>query len=205
MARVREEYDRTGDNSEAVADGLAVTARVISAAALIMVFVFGSFMLEDLRTIKILGVGLAVAVAIDATVVRMLLVSATVAAIVNPTGPWLFVLAAAFGSLAFPMYSLAVSMINDVMPPRQLIAAAAGIIFVYAIGSIVGPIAVSVLMQIVGPVGYFWGLAMVFVPLVLYALVRIVFTARPKQHRFINLPYHSSTAAALFAEPSEDE
>ena len=77
LTRVREEYDRTGDNSEAVADGLAVTARVISAAALIMVFVFGSFMLEDLRTIKILGLGLAVAVAIDATVVRMLLVPAT--------------------------------------------------------------------------------------------------------------------------------
>ena len=77
LTRVREEYDKTGDNSEAVADGLAVTARVISAAALIMVFVFGSFMLEDLRTIKILGLGLAVAVAIDATVVRMLLVPAT--------------------------------------------------------------------------------------------------------------------------------
>jgi RND superfamily putative drug exporter len=77
LTRVREEYDKTGRNSEAVADGLAVTARVISAAALIMVFVFGSFMLEDLRTIKILGLGLAVAVAIDATIVRMLLVPAT--------------------------------------------------------------------------------------------------------------------------------
>ncbi|MCL1693937.1 MAG: MMPL family transporter [Actinomycetia bacterium] len=77
LTRVREEYDKTGNNSEAVADGLAVTARVISAAALIMVFVFGSFMLEDLRTIKILGLGLAVAVAIDATVIRMLLVPAT--------------------------------------------------------------------------------------------------------------------------------
>ncbi len=77
LTRIREEYDRTGDNSEAVADGLAITARVITAAALIMVFVFGSFMLEDLRTIKILGLGLAAAVAIDATVVRMLLVPAT--------------------------------------------------------------------------------------------------------------------------------
>ncbi len=77
LTRIREEYDRTGNNSEAVADGLAITARVITAAALIMVFVFGSFMLEDLRTIKILGLGLAAAVAIDATVVRMLLVPAT--------------------------------------------------------------------------------------------------------------------------------
>ncbi|MFV9673021.1 MAG: MFS transporter [Acidimicrobiia bacterium] len=142
---------------------------------------------------------------------RVVLVTATgavvlaaVAAVVNPTGLWLFVLAAAFGSLAFPMYSLAVSMINDVMPPHQLVAAAAGIIFAYAIGSIVGPIAVSVLMEIAGPVGYFWGLAAAFVPLVLYALVRIVFTARPKQRRFINLPHRSSTAAAMLAEPSDE-
>jgi RND superfamily putative drug exporter len=77
LTRIREEYDRTADNSQAVADGLAATARVITAAALIMVFVFGSFMLEDMRTIKILGLGLAAAVAIDATVVRMLLVPAT--------------------------------------------------------------------------------------------------------------------------------
>lgn len=131
--------------------------------------------------------------------------TASVAAIASPTGPWLFVLVVIFGGLAFPMYALAVSMINDVMPPHQLVAAAAGIIFVYAIGSIVGPIAVSVLMQISGPVGYFWGLAAAFVPLVLYALARIVFTVRPKQRRFINLPYRSSTAAALLAEPSEED
>lgn len=77
MTRIREEYDRTADSSSAVADGLTATARVITAAALIMVFVFGSFVLEDLRTVKILGLGLAVAVAIDATVIRMLLVPAT--------------------------------------------------------------------------------------------------------------------------------
>jgi RND superfamily putative drug exporter len=77
MTRIREEYDRTADNSSAVADGLTATARVITAAALIMVFVFGSFVLEDMRTVKILGLGLAVAVAIDATVIRMLLVPAT--------------------------------------------------------------------------------------------------------------------------------
>lgn len=77
LTRIREEYDRTSDNSMAVADGLAATARVITAAALIMMSVFASFMLEDTRTVKILGLGLAVAVAIDASVVRMLLVPAT--------------------------------------------------------------------------------------------------------------------------------
>ena len=77
LSRMKEEYDRTGDNANAVADGLAVTARVITAAALIMVMVFGSFLLEDDRVVKLMGVGLAVAVALDATIVRMLLVPAT--------------------------------------------------------------------------------------------------------------------------------
>ena len=77
LSRVKEEYDRSGDNELAVADGLANTARVITAAAAIMVFVFGSFMLESERSIKMFGFGLAVAVLLDATIVRMLLVPAT--------------------------------------------------------------------------------------------------------------------------------
>ncbi len=77
LSRVKEEYDRTGDNTAAVADGLAATARLITAAALIMVFVFGAFLLEEDRVVKLFGVGLATAIALDATVVRMLLVPAT--------------------------------------------------------------------------------------------------------------------------------
>ncbi len=77
LSRMKEEYDRTGDNASAVADGLAVTARVITAAALIMVVVFGSFLLESDRLIKLMGTGLAVAVLLDATIVRLLLVPAT--------------------------------------------------------------------------------------------------------------------------------
>ena len=77
LSRIKEEYDRTGDNAFAVADGLSNTARVITAAALIMVVVFGSFLLESDRVIKLFGIGLASAVLLDATVVRMLLVPAT--------------------------------------------------------------------------------------------------------------------------------
>ena len=62
---------------DTVADGLASTARVITAAAAIMVVVFGSFLLEDQRIIKVFGVGLSTAVLLDATLVRMLLVPAT--------------------------------------------------------------------------------------------------------------------------------
>jgi RND superfamily putative drug exporter len=77
LSRVKEEYDKTGDAAESVADGLAATARVITAAAAIMVVVFGSFVLEDARVIKMFGMGLASAVFLDATLVRMLLVPAT--------------------------------------------------------------------------------------------------------------------------------
>lgn len=77
LSRVKEEYDRSGDNELAVADGLANTARVITAAAAIMVFVFGSFVLDSTRSIKMFGFGLAVAVFLDATIVRMVLVPAT--------------------------------------------------------------------------------------------------------------------------------
>jgi RND superfamily putative drug exporter len=77
LSRIREEYDRTGDNALAVADGLAATARVITAAALIMITVFASFILGDDQIVKLFGLGLAFAIFIDASVVRMVLVPAT--------------------------------------------------------------------------------------------------------------------------------
>jgi putative drug exporter of the RND superfamily len=77
LSRVREEYVRSGDNRRAVADGLASTARVITAAAAIMVTVFGAFVLEDAVFLKLAGLGLATAVFVDATVVRLVLVPAT--------------------------------------------------------------------------------------------------------------------------------
>ncbi len=77
LSRVREEYLRTRDNRRAVADGLASTARVITAAAAIMVTVFGAFVMEDAVFLKLVGIGLATAVFVDATVVRMVLVPST--------------------------------------------------------------------------------------------------------------------------------
>ena len=77
LSRMKEEFERTGDPVNSVADGLAATARVITAAALIMVFVFGSFVFEDLRAIKMFGLGLAAAVAVDASLVRILIVPST--------------------------------------------------------------------------------------------------------------------------------
>jgi RND superfamily putative drug exporter len=77
LSRIKEEYDRTGDNALAVADGLAKSARVITAGAAVMITVFLSFVLGQDVFGKMFGIGLAAAVLIDATVVRMVLVPAT--------------------------------------------------------------------------------------------------------------------------------
>ena len=74
MSRMREHFEQTGDNHEAVVDGLAVSARVITSAALIMVAVYTSFILNGQPVVKEFGLGLAAAIAIDATIVRCVLV-----------------------------------------------------------------------------------------------------------------------------------
>jgi RND superfamily putative drug exporter len=77
LSRIREEYVATGDSHTSVVTGLSSTARVITSAALIMISVFGSFVLGDDPTGKLFGVGLAAAVFLDATLVRMVLVPAS--------------------------------------------------------------------------------------------------------------------------------
>jgi RND superfamily putative drug exporter len=77
VSRIRERFDQTGDNDEAVAFGLRYTGRLITGAALIMVAVFGGFALGDLVMMQQFGFGLAVAVFVDATIVRSVLVPST--------------------------------------------------------------------------------------------------------------------------------
>jgi RND superfamily putative drug exporter len=79
VSRIRESYESTRDNTEAVARGLAATGRVVTSGALIMVLVFLSFVTNPSPFVKMIGVGLATAIALDATVVRMVLVPATMA------------------------------------------------------------------------------------------------------------------------------
>ena len=89
LSRIREEWLRTGDNSASVANGLAVTGRIITAAAAIMFCVFGSFVVNDpLHILKVFGLGLAVAVAVDVTLVRMVLVPSLME-ILGPRNWWM--------------------------------------------------------------------------------------------------------------------
>jgi putative drug exporter of the RND superfamily len=79
LSRIREAYDATGDNAESVARGTAATGRVITSAALIMTVVFLSFVANPSALVKMIGVGLSTAIVLDATIVRMVLVPATMA------------------------------------------------------------------------------------------------------------------------------
>ncbi|MFG2006666.1 MMPL family transporter [Spirillospora sp. NPDC048911] len=76
LSRIKEEYERTGDAHESVVIGIGATARLITSAALIMIFVFASFVPQPDPTVKMMALGLAVAVAVDATIVRLVLVPA---------------------------------------------------------------------------------------------------------------------------------
>lgn len=76
LARVKEGFDRTGRNEDAVADGLAASATTITSAALVMILVFGAFAFTQVFVVQVLGFGLAVAVLLDATLIRMVLAPA---------------------------------------------------------------------------------------------------------------------------------
>jgi trehalose monomycolate/heme transporter len=77
LSRIRERYIATGDNTAAIASGLQRTGGVITSAALLLVIVIGMFSLSSITFIKLLGVGMIVALILDATLVRVLLVPAT--------------------------------------------------------------------------------------------------------------------------------
>jgi trehalose monomycolate/heme transporter len=77
MSRIREQYDLTGDNTAAVATGLQRTGGIITSAALLLIVVIGAFSLSGITFIKMIGVAMLIAVVVDATIVRILLVPAT--------------------------------------------------------------------------------------------------------------------------------
>jgi RND superfamily putative drug exporter len=87
LSRVREEWDRIGDNTAAVSAGLQRTGRIITSAALLLVVVIGGFATGGITFIKMIGVGMIVAIVVDATIVRALLVPATMR-LLGPANWW---------------------------------------------------------------------------------------------------------------------
>ncbi|KGR86123.1 MMPL family transporter [Lysinibacillus odysseyi] len=74
ISRIQEEYDKGAENTKATIDGLVSTSKIITSAALIMIVITGAFAFTDVTTVKQLGVGIAIAIAIDATIIRLMLV-----------------------------------------------------------------------------------------------------------------------------------
>jgi uncharacterized membrane protein YdfJ with MMPL/SSD domain len=87
LSRIRERYDLTGDNTEAVASGLQRTGGVITSAALLLVIVIGAFSASGITFIKLMGVGMIVALIVDASIVRVLLVPAAMR-LLGPANWW---------------------------------------------------------------------------------------------------------------------
>jgi trehalose monomycolate/heme transporter len=87
LSRIRERYDATGDNTDAVASGLQRTGGVITSAALLLVIVIGAFSASGITFIKLMGVGMIVALIVDASLVRVLLVPATMR-LLGPVNWW---------------------------------------------------------------------------------------------------------------------
>ncbi len=114
LSRIQEAYRRTGDNTASVAEGLSRTAGVITGAALIMVVVFSAFALAEVITIKSIGVGMAIAVAVDATIIRVLLVPATM----RLMGRWNWWAPGPLGRLAD---RLGFSHVEDEEPPESTV------------------------------------------------------------------------------------
>ncbi len=108
-----------------------------------------------------------------------------------------------FGGLAFPMYSLAMSHINDMVPTGGFVASAAAFLFVSGIGSIAGPPVVSAALELFGPVGYWWSLAAFFGPIALFSVYRIARHARVAEHGFASIPPRVSPLIGRLIEPSE--
>ncbi|MHB8644932.1 MAG: MMPL family transporter [Thermomicrobiales bacterium] len=114
LSRIKEAYDATGDNARSVATGIERSARIITSAALIVVLVASSFVTADIVLVKALGLGVAVAVAVDATVVRALLVPATMRLL----GDWNWY--APRWLLRFlPRHALAIEGTNDSESPTE--------------------------------------------------------------------------------------
>jgi len=84
LSRIKEAFDRSGRNSQATMEGLSTTASTITSAAAIMIIVFGAFSFARVLAVQLMGFGLAVAVFLDATLIRMVLVPA----IMHVAGHW---------------------------------------------------------------------------------------------------------------------
>lgn len=134
---------------------------------------------------------------------RSILLVTTAAAVVAALGPLLHtagwqVIGAMFllGGLSYPMYSLALSHVVDVLPPGQAVRGSMAVVFLNGVGAIMGPLAASITMDLSGPQGFFWTIALVHALIGIYALARLV--GRPKIEELTPEPWLAVPARSTF-------
>lgn len=93
-----------------------------------------------------------------------------IASIVDPGSLWLIAAMFLLGGLSYPMYSLALSHVVDVLPPGQAVTGSVAVVFLTGVGSILGPLSASVTMDLMGPDGFFWAIAVVHLAVGVYGL-----------------------------------
>ena len=124
---------------------------------------------------------------------------AAVATMVAPTGDAVLVLMFIFGGLSFPMYSLAISHVNDLIPSDRIVAASAALVFVTGIGTVAGPIGAALAINWLGAEGFWWLLATAHAGIGVFAAYRLIVRPRlaDRQRRFAPVPARASALAGL--------
>ncbi|MGD2102319.1 MAG: MFS transporter [Acidimicrobiia bacterium] len=119
-----------------------------------------------------------------------------VATIVESDGPWLIAAMFLLGGLSYPMYSLALSHVVDVLPAGQAVRGSVAVVFLTGVGAVLGPLAASVSMGVFGPNGFFWTIAAVHAAIGVYGLGRLV--RRPRIEGLAPEPWLAVPARSTF-------
>lgn len=116
-------------------------------------------------------------------------------------GPALFVAMGLYGAVIFPLYSLSVSHLNDVIPYGQMVAASAGFMILNGSGAIVGPLVAAGMIVLLGPSGYWWTLMGMLAPIALFTLYRVIRVTAPRQRDFLNVSSRGTGLLTYVARP----
>ncbi len=130
---------------------------------------------------------------------------ALVATTVDARSTTMLALVFVYGGLAFPMYSLAISHINDVVPADGFVASAAAYLFITGAGAIVGPLITESMMSALGTPGYWWSHALFYAPVAVVAVHRILRRALPNRGVFAPVPARMSPVLNVMIEAYESE
>jgi MFS family permease len=120
----------------------------------------------------------------------------------DPVSNWLFVAIFVLGGSTFPIYSLSLSHLNDVLEPRQVVAASSIFVLLWGIGSTVGPIAASVLMTILDPTGLYWMMAATHLVMAGFVAIRVAVREGPpvaEQEHYVPIPARASALVGVLS------